>query len=598
MHALDYTIIAIYLALIVGIGVALQRRASRGIDAYFLGNRKMPWWVLGASGMASNTDISGTMINTALVYALGTLGLFIEIRGGAVLLLAFLIAFMGKWARRSQVMTLAEWMRFRFGTGRAGNTARVISAVANITLVIAMVSYFSVGSGKFAAEFLDINWRLAALLMAGLATLYTVASGLYGVVWTDVVQGVFIFIAISYIVIKAMIVVTLPESFSVSVPLVSGGFETINTTLDSWSRLLPPMELNLPGAYSKYNLFGIAVFFYLVRVTLEGSGGGSGYMAQRYFASRSDRDAGLLALFWTLLLFFRWPLIAAFAMLGVYYGATQEVIADPERVLPVVIDQFLPIGIKGLVVAGFLAAAMSTFDSTVNAGASYWVKDIYQAFIKRDANERQLMRQSRISSLGIVVIGFLVSFSIANINDIWGWITMGISGGLFIPLVLRWYWWRFNGYGFAVGTLFGLTSAILARLFFDGGTEYYLFLITSGSSLTGCILGTLATARTDPEVLQHFYRRTRPFGFWHAVRRQLDPDDRVKINAENRKDILVLLIALPWQFTLFLSGILFVFKQWDRFFVVLSIVIVLSVALYFMWFRRLSDEVTLATQDA
>ena len=110
MHTLDYIIIAIYLIAIVLIGLILQKKASKGIDSYFLGNRDLPWWVLGASGMASNTDIAGTMINTALLYALGTLGLFIEIRGGVVLVLAFLMIFMGKWQRRSQAMTMAEWM--------------------------------------------------------------------------------------------------------------------------------------------------------------------------------------------------------------------------------------------------------------------------------------------------------------------------------------------------------------------------------------------------------------------------------------------------------------------------------------------------------
>ena len=123
MHVIDYIIVAIYLLAIVIIGVLLQRKASRGIDSYFLGNRDLPWWVLGASGMASNTDVAGTMINTAFVYVLGTLGLFVEIRGGVVLVLAFFMIFMGKWNRRSQVMTVAEWMHLRFGKGRQLNHA-------------------------------------------------------------------------------------------------------------------------------------------------------------------------------------------------------------------------------------------------------------------------------------------------------------------------------------------------------------------------------------------------------------------------------------------------------------------------------------------
>ena len=109
MERLDLIIITVYLLAIVVVGLLLQKRASKDIDSYFLGDRKLPWWVLWASGMASNTDIAGTMINTAFIYALGTKGFFIEIRGGVTLIMAFLMVFMGKWNRRSKVMTQAEW---------------------------------------------------------------------------------------------------------------------------------------------------------------------------------------------------------------------------------------------------------------------------------------------------------------------------------------------------------------------------------------------------------------------------------------------------------------------------------------------------------
>ena len=142
MERIDLIIIIVYLLAIVIVGLVMQKRASKDIDSYFLGDRKLPWWVLGASGMASNTDIAGTMINTAFIYALGTKGFFIEIRGGVTLIMAFLMVFMGKWNRRSRVMTQAEWMHFRFGTGKEGDTARIIAAFASIVMTIAMVTYF------------------------------------------------------------------------------------------------------------------------------------------------------------------------------------------------------------------------------------------------------------------------------------------------------------------------------------------------------------------------------------------------------------------------------------------------------------------------
>ena len=594
MSTVDLIIVIIYLLAIVIVGLLVQKKASKDINSYFLGNRKLPWWVLGASGMASNTDIAGTMINTAFIYALGTKGFFIEIRGGVTLIMAFLMVFMGKWNRRSQVMTQAEWMHFRFGTGKEGDFARIISAIAAIVMTVAMVTYFVIGAGKFVGAFLGIEPIYASLLMVVLAMIYTVASGLYGVVWTDVFQGVFIFGVILYITGMAMSTVNLPQEFFVSVPMADGSFTEIKTTLAEWSRIIPPNEMNMPegSTFAIYNLFGIAIMFYLFKVTLEGASGAGGYMLQRYFAAKSDREAGMLSLFWTCLLAFRWPLIASFAMLGIYHGIeTGSVIADPELVLPTVIKNYIPAGVKGFLIAGLMAAAMSTFDSTVNAGAAYWVKDLYQAYLRPRASEKDLMIQARLASVGIVLLALLFSLTISNINEIWGWITMGIGAGMFIPQVIRWYWWRFNGYGFAIGTAVGMTAAVLTKAFAGPIPEYTSFLIASGSSLAGCILGTLLTPATENTVLENFYRVTRPFGFWSHIRGSLPKAVQSKVNQENRRDIIATFFAVPWQVVLFLTGMMIVMKQWTNVLNLGFLLILLSAGLYWFWFRHLSKEV-------
>ena len=596
MATIDIIIIVVYLSAIVVVGLVMQKKASAGIDSYFLGNRKLPWWALGASGMASNTDIAGTMINTAFIYALGTKGFFIEIRGGVTLIMAFLMVFMGKWNRRSQVMTQAEWMHFRFGTKKEGDVARIISAIAAIIMTVAMVTYFVIGAGKFVGDFLGIHPLYASILMIILAMTYTLASGLYGVVWTDVFQGIFIFGVIIYISVLAMTTVDLPDEFLVSVPMMDGSFTAIKTTLAEWSRMTPPQEMNMPegSTFSIYNLFGIAIMFYLFKVTLEGASGAGGYMLQRYFAAKSDREAGLLSLFWTVLLAFRWPLIASFAMLGIYHGIeTGTVIADPELVLPTVIKNYIPVGVKGLLIAGLMAAAMSTFDSTVNAGAAYWVKDLYQTYLRPNASEKDLILQSRLASLVIVLLALLFSLTISNINEIWGWITMGIGAGMFIPQVIRWYWWRFNGYGFAIGTAVGMAAAVLTKAFGGPIAEYNSFLIASGSSLVGCILGTYLTPPTESAVLSNFYKVTRPFGFWGSVRTEIPPDVLNQINEENRRDIIAIFFAVPWQVVLFLTGMMIVMKQWSNVFNLFGLLVVLSAGLYWFWYRHLSKEVRL-----
>jgi solute:Na+ symporter, SSS family len=600
MSTLDYSIVVVYLAGMVGIGLYFSRKASSGIDSYFLGERGMPWWALGASGMSSNLDVSGTMINTAFIFALGASGFFIEIRGGVTLIMAFLMIFQGKWNRRALVMTLAEWMHFRFGKDRQGDVARLIAAFSIIIMTIAMITYFAIGSGKFVAEFLGIPEFLglssqfwAATFMIVLAMIYTVASGLYGVVWTDVFQGILIFGTIIFICALALISFDLPESFQVSVPLRDGGFMAIETTRDAWTSLVPNWTLDLPeaSAYSIYNLFGIAILFYLIKVTLEGSGGTSQYMIQRFFASRSDRESGLLSLFWTFLLAFRWPFIAAIAIMGVVLGSKQGVIADPETVLPIVINQLVPVGIKGLLVAGLMAAAMSTFDSTVNAGAAYWVKDIYQTYLNPNASQKQLLTHSRVSSVIIVILGLGFMLLIDNINEIWGWITSSLGAGLLIPTLARWYWWRMNGYGFAAGTVAGMAAAVLQRLLLPEIPEYYSFTIATVSSLIGMIIGTFVSKPTDEKVLLNFYKQTRPFGFWGPVRDKINQEKLSEINKENRRDILSTFMAVPWQVILFLTGMSIILKRWDQFGWLLLILIILSTGLYFNWFRHLSKEV-------
>ncbi|MCK9483334.1 MAG: sodium:solute symporter [Candidatus Marinimicrobia bacterium] len=606
MHALDYVIIVVYLIGMVSVGLWFQRKAAQGIDSYFLGNRSLPWWVLGSSGMASNLDISGTMIIVALVYALGVRGLFIEFRGGVTLIMAFLMIFMGKWNRRSKVMTLAEWMEFRFGKDGEGRLARLITALTSIIVTIAMITYFAVGGGKFLDKFLGIPnflglssqfWAAAALI--AIAMIYTVASGLYGVVWTDVFQGSLIFIMIVYVVFRALNF-NLPAEFSVMMPLkdiAGGGFRAFPTTYQEWTDVLPKLRLAIDSTsvYSMYNLFGIAVLFYIIKVVIEGSGGTGSYMIQRYYAAKSDRDAGLLSLFWTFLLSFRWFFVGAMAVWGIYLGAR---ITDPEMVLPIVVET-LPIGIKGFLIAGMMAAAMSTFDSTVNAGAAYWVKDIYLEYINKKATDRQQMRQSYGASIVIVVLGLALTLIIKNINEIWGWITMSIGAGLIVPQLIRWYWWRLNGYGYAIGMAAGMLASIIWKIIAPEATaEFLAFLFAAGISAIATIIGTLLTKPTDSKVLDNFYRVTRPFGFWGAIRSKLPERVRRQINRENRRDIISIFFAVPWQVCLFMMWMVLVMKRFDTFLSLLLIVLALSLILYFTWFRHLSTEVDVDSESS
>lgn len=589
MILIDYLIIIGYLLILIGIGIYLQHRASRSTESFFLGDKNLPWWALGASGMASNLDVSGTMIIAALVYAMGVQGFFIEIRGGVVLILAFFMIFMGKWNRRANVMTIAEWMEFRFGTGPQGQAARMLAAIAQLTFAIWAISYFIQGAGIFLSQMLGISPDLAGILMITLCAFYAALSGLYGVVYTEVFQGALILVVVVYTVTHVMMNITLPPEFMVSVPAGDGTFIQVKQTLANWVDFLPKWEMAMPGEYSQYNLIGMATMFYLLRSTIDGMCGSGGYMIQRFMAAKNEREVGLLSVFWIFLLSFRWPFIMAIAILAVSLSASGRVIENPEVVLPTVLMELFPPGIKGLLVAGLLAAAMSTYVAIVNSGAAYWVNDIYQRFLRPEADRKALISQSRIASVAIVILGLLSTYAFSSLNDVWGFLTMGFGVGLIVPQFIRWYWWRFNGFGYAGGTFVGMVVAIVMRFVIGDFTEMQMFFTTAGVTFLGSIVISLFFPATDMDTLKAFYIRTRPFGFWGPVRALVTKDiDMAAVNKENRRDIFSTVVAVPWMLFMGITPMLFVTKQWTYFGYAGTILLVLTLILYFSWFKHLN----------
>jgi Na+/proline symporter len=227
----------------------------------------------------------------------------------------------------------------------------------------------------------------------------------------------------------------------------------------------------------------------------------------------------------------------------------------------------------------------------INSGASYWVRDIYQEFINPKASEKQLIVHSRLASLIIVLMGLGLTINIKSINEIWGWLTMGLGAGMVVPLLIRWYWWRMNGYGFTFGTIFGMGSAIIQKLFYPEATEYTSFAILLVSSFVATVVGTLLTEQTNKETLINFYKTTRPFGFWKPIKSSVPEEKKMQINSENRRDIIAICLALPWQIVLFLTGMTLILKRFDLFAYLLVALAILSLGLYYFWFRHLSSEV-------
>ncbi len=641
----DYVVIAVYFCFLVGLGLALKKRASASIEDYFVGGRRLPWWALGVSGMASFLDVTGTMIIVSFLFLLGPRGLFIEFRGGACLILALTMLWGGKWHRRSKCLTRAEWMIFRFGDGPGGQFAQFVQALAVIVSTIGMLSYLVIGIGMFLSMFLPFSPIQCALILVGVATVYTMVSGFYGVVFTDLFQSAIILIAVVTVSGMAMVKVAGIEDLGALAAQVTGNGQ--------WMNAMPQWKTSMPDGYKQYEALVMFAFFYLMRNMLIGIGEGSD---PKYFGARSDRECGTLTFLWTTLLTFRWPMMMGFATLGIFLvhelfpdpntiaqaaelikahvngvEKTQwatlisgiinhpkdypaELVAglqhllgaeiwanklhlvsfegtvNPERILPAVLLFNIPVGLRGLVLIALIAASMSTFDSTVNWTTGFVTRDIYQKHIRPKAQTKELIYVSWATVVALVIAGLILAYSVENINDIWGWIVMSLGGGLMVPAILRVIWWRFSGGGFAVGTAFGLTGAIVQRICWPGLDERLQFLILGLVGLVGSVAGTLLTPPTKREVVEHFYRVTRPFGFWGPFLRGLPEDQRAATRLEHRRDLMAVPFALTWQVTMFMLPMQAVVGAWKAFFITLLFFCAGLIGLYFFWYRHLPTE--------
>lgn len=593
MQWIDLSIVAVYLVGVLGVMAYFRARAARSSTSYFLGDRSMRWWVLGASGMASNVDMAGTMVIASLLYVFGAKGFFIEFRGGVVLIMAFFMAFMGKWTRRSGCVTVGEWMQFRFGPGLAGEMPRLFIAIFNIVFTVWAIAYFTVGSTKFFEVYLPWSqWigaapdsdafvaqrHLAATaLSVGMilfVTVYSAVSGLHGVVWTDVFQGVLILFFALYVSIRAM----LAADPAVIEALAGPG----------WSSLALPRRIDLPEEYAAFRLFQVGVTLYLLRAIFDGMSGPGGYTAQRYLAARDEHDCARLSALWIVLMAFRWPLMMGVAILAmVEYGPG----ADPESILPAVLRDVAPVGIRGVLLAALIAAAMSTYSGFMNAGASYVVKDIYQLYLDPRASEPRLVAVGYVSTLVLVLLGVALAFQTATINQIWDYLNMGLGAGMLVPGLLRWYWWRFNGWGFAAGAAAGMAAALgrallgqwapqAAAAYFPPEHDPFLtFGLVAAFSLAAAVAVSLVTPAPASEVLRHFVATTRPFGWWGPVLRDLPSGQAASIRRENRADIAAVFLAVPWQVAVFLSPMMLVLRQWTAAAVLAALALALSAAL-------------------
>ena len=627
LHIVDVGIIAIYLISTIFIGFYISKRASKNIQNYFLGGNKIPWWFLGVSDASGMFDIAGTML---LVYWLAVYGLksmwipwiwpvFNQI---------FLMVYLSPWLRRSNVMTGAEWMKTRFGTGRGATLSHFIVVIFAIISVIGFLSYGFKGIGKFAAAFLpplvtdpgtlsqypQINTNLYALILMGITTLYVVKGGMMSVVATEVIQYCILSISAIAIGIIAMYHIS-PEMISSVIP---EGWKSMffgsNLNLD-WSSVQSEVATKVTAfnqwiekdGYSMFSLFfGMMIFKGLF---VAAAGPAPNYDMQRILSTRSPVEAAKMnSLVSVVLNPTRYFMVAGLTVLALtnFDALYKSSITSPdfEAILPEVLANYVPVGLLGFLMAGFIAAFMSNFAATVNAAPAYIVNDIYKRYINPHAEEKKYVRMSYIASVAVVVVGISIGFFVESINQVALWIVASLWGGYTAANVLKWYWWRFNGYGYFWGMVSGIATSLILLLLNNLNLINFLndfplhanpsmnsFPIIFFNSIIGCIVATLLTKPESDEVLMKFYHNIRPWGFWKPIYEKVKKADPQFIANKNfKRDMSNIFVGIIWQITLMATPVFLVIREYTSLIICVVILILTSIILKFNWWNKLEEN--------
>jgi Na+/proline symporter len=284
-------------------------------------------------------------------------------------------------------------------------------------------------------------------------------------------------------------------------------------------------------------------------------------------------------------------LVAGILVLSIHYFSIEQMTAggkpNLEALLGMVITE-LPTGIKGLIMAGMLAAFMSTFSAVVNSGPAYIVNDIYKKYFNPNATQKKYIQVSYIACAAIVIMGLLIGLGISNISTMFDLITGGLYAGFVVPNVLKWVWWRLNGWGYFAGMVTGIVVSLLAILFWKSGHIVMSFPINMAASLAAAIIVSYATKKQDETDLQHFYTTTNPWGFWKPVKAlALKINPAFLPNKNFAVDTFNVLIGIVWQMSMIIMPVYIVIREYGSALMWLGIWAVCGIVLRFTWWKRL-----------
>ena len=606
LHGIDLVIIVAYFAAVILIGLWVSRRGSKDLDAYFLGGKSLRWYWLGVSDASGMFDISGTMWMVYILFVYGAKSIWLPFLW-PVFNQIFLMMFLSAWLRRSNAMTGADWIQTRFGRGTGANLAHLSVVFFALVNVVGMLAYAFKGIGKFAVVMLPWHFtdnttglitdeNIYALVILGLTSLYAIKGGMVSVVITEVMQ--FCILTVTSIVIGIIAIWKVsPEMIQNVVPAGwANPFFGWKLGVD-WTGLFDKVNdaIKADGNEFFMIIFGM-MFFKGVLASLAGPA--PNYDMQRILATRNPREASLMNGMVNVVLYFpRYMMITGITVLALAFCMTELKGMDKpdfEKILPIVLSQYVPAGVVGFLLAGLLAAFMSNFAATINAAPAYIVNDIYKRFLNPQVAPKAQVTMSRFACVGVLLVGILFGLLATRITDIMMWIVGALYGGYVMANVLKWYWWRFNGYGYFWGMVSGIVSAMfmpdVAKLVLGHpvSNSLYLFPVIFLISAVGCFLGTYFGEAEDEATLKQFYRTVNPWGFWGPIRAKvMQEDPSFRPNPNFKRDTSNVLVGIVWQLCLTALPIYIVLQHWSWVGAIAATLLVTSVIIKFNWYDKL-----------
>ncbi len=581
LSQLDWGIVGVYFAFVLIVGLLVSRKSKASFSDYFLSGRTMPWWLLGVSMVATTFSADTPNLVTGLVRENGVSGNW---GWWAFLITGMLTVFVyARLWRRSMVLTDVEFYELRYSGDPAaflrGFRAIYLGLIFNV-LVIGTVSLAAI---KFGEIVLGWSGWLTLLVAGSITILYSTLGGLRAVIMTDFVQFILAMIGSIW---ACIYIVGLKE--------VGGLTQLLNHDLVMPKLSMFP-DFSDPDVWIPVLMVPLAVQWWASYYPGAEPGGG-GYIAQRMFSAKSEKDAvGATLLFNIAHYALRpWPwILIALASLIVFPDLT-----DIQSVFPNLSEDklghdvaypamltLLPSGLLGLVAASLIAAFMSTISTQLNLGASYLVNDVYQRFINPTANQKELVRMGQLFTLLTAVLGLGLGLLLTDATQAFNLLLL-LGAGTGLIYILRWFWWRINAYTEIVAMI---ASLIIAAYFTFGNDSLLPWQeIVLGALLTTLIwvVSVFVTPPTSDETLMSFYQKIKPQGpGWNTIAQrfhQNNPEQALVKNKLPMEILCVVIAAITVYAALFAMGNV-IYGNYNLGLGLILVVVVGTISIFQLW---------------